>query len=327
MKKIFLFLLILLCFSNTQALKLVSIGDSIPNGYLLEDENESYDNMFAKTLNMVFYEHSYIGMTTKDLLVDLSDEKLIKNIKEADLIFLNVGPNDLLDLITESDYDFSISGDNLVNEANALINYVYSDLEMRIPIVRSRFIENWPQIINTIKKYNPNAKIYVNNIYNPYFGLIIPIKGVDISKLFNLFEETIVSFNEIISGYDDYEIIDVYSILRKGKYLNINLLERNFDPHPNREGHQRIYEEYLKQLCYKVTYQDQIYYVLKGGKLDIEPAHKSFYLFKKWNHDINHITSDVELKEIYIINYKILYYLVPLVIIIIFIFIKIKNRH
>lgn len=340
MKKIILLFLIIFSVTNVKALKLVSIGDSIPNGYLLDNENDSYDNLFAKELNLDFYEYSYIGMTTKNILNDLDKEEVKENIKDADIIFLSVGSNDLLDLITESDYNFidvnyfkdaklnlNYFGDNYADVINNICNTIISDLETKIPAVYNDFKSNWTKIINKIKSYNKSAKIYVNNIYNPYFNIKVPIKDINLTNIIDFFDKTIVFFNEIIENNNNYEIIDVYHLLRKNKFLNINILQNNFDPHPNQKGHQKLYEEYLDKLCYKVTYQDKIYYVIKGEKFEIKPAYKPLHHFKKWNHDINHITSDITLKEIYVLNYKILYYIIPPIFLIIIIFIKIKNRH
>lgn len=340
MKKFILLFLIIFSFSNVNALKLVSIGDSIPNGYLLENENNSYDNLFAKKLNLDFYEHSYIGMTTNDMLKDLETDELKQNIKEANIIFLSIGSNDLLDLITESDYNFidinyfedakiniDLSNENFIQSINDLCNTIINDLKNKMPDVYDNFSKNWSKIINKIKGYNSDIKIYVNNIYNPYFNLYIPIKGLNLSDIINYFDETIQSFNEVIASYNDYEIIDVYHLLRNNKYLNLNILQNNFDPHPNQKGHQKLYEEYLDKLCYKVKYQDKVYYVLKGKGLNIKPAYKPLFQFKKWNHDINHINSNITLKEIYTINPKIFYYIIPPILIIIFLIIKLKNRH
>ena len=104
MKKILLFvLLFILAINSTKALKIVSLGDSIPNGYLLDDSNQSYDNLLANTLNADFYEYSYIGMRSDELLSELDNEELKKNISEADIILINIGANDLLDLLDYAD--------------------------------------------------------------------------------------------------------------------------------------------------------------------------------------------------------------------------------
>ena len=100
MKKIFLFIIVsILMIGNVKALKIVSLGDSVTSGYLLEDETKSYDNLLEDTLDLEYYEYSYIGMRSDDLLNDLEDEELKNNIMDADIVIINIGANDLLDLL------------------------------------------------------------------------------------------------------------------------------------------------------------------------------------------------------------------------------------
>lgn len=311
MKKVLLFILVFSLFMiNVNATKLVSLGDSIPNGYLLKDEEDSFDNRLADTLDLDFYEHSYIGMRSDDLLRDLDIDEVKDNIKDADIIIINIGSNDLLDLfdyLDLSNFDFEIEyGSNPSFDRamiNDMINYIEGFFQNELEGLYLSALEDFkivfPQIIEKIKEYNPNVKIYVNSLYNPFANLSIPLINLDLSYIENFSDNAIKSFNEVINFYDDYTIIDVYNTLDENKYLNIDPLQGKLDPHPNITGHKKIYELYLKELAYKVVYEDEIYYVLKGGKLDIEPEKKKGYKFKKWNYDLNHIDKDITLKAIY----------------------------
>ena len=338
MKKLLLLIFIfLLSIVKVNALKIVSLGDSISSGYLLSDSDESFDNLLASTLGAELYEYSYIGMRSDDLLKDLDDNTVIKEIKTADIIIINTGANDLLDLLDYADLSsvgieieygtipkVEFTQEFITNLKNYLQDFVKNDLKPMSTVAAKDFSTTFPLIINKIKEYNLDAKIYVNNLYNPFFDISVPLLKIDLSEIEKITDDVIESFNDTIYNHDGYVIIDIYNALRNNKYLNVNPLSLSFDPHPNVDGHKKIYELYLKEMCYKVTYDNKDYYILKGDKASIKPKFKFGYSFVKWNYDLNSINDDVVLEATYRFNY--LYIIVPLIVIM-FIVILIKKKH
>ncbi len=335
MKKIVLFVFLsFFMIGNASALKIVSLGDSIPGGVLLEDPNKSYDNRIAETLNAEFYEYSVSGITTNDLLKALDKEEVKENIKDADIVFINIGSGDLLDLT--DDIDFSGFGFNpkdkmdLKNGATEefkkyLVDAFKNKMGSKLEDVLNNFELKFDEFIEKIKTYNPNVKIYVNNAYNPFFSISIPIV-LDLSEIEKGTENAIKKFNDLLNS-DKYTVINIYDILRNNEYLNIDPLNNSFDPHPNLLGHDKIYEQYLKELCYKITYDGKDYYILKGDTFNIEPKEKKGYTFLKWNYDLNKIDKDIELKEVYKKNINYLYFIIPGVLLGIIFVIIIKKKH
>ena len=108
--------------------------------------------------------------------------------------------------------------------------------------------ENKKKILEVIE----NGKAYEK------FKELVKNQGGDLSYIENFSDNAIKSFNEVINSYDDYTIIDVYNTLDENKYLNIDPLQGKLDPHPNITGHKKIYELYLKELAYKVVYEDEM---------------------------------------------------------------------
>ena len=342
MKKVLLFIFIfILTITNVKALKIVSLGDSIPYGYLLEEQTDSYDNRLAKTLKADYYEYSYPGMRSDELLNHLEEEEIASNIKDADIILINIGSNDLLHLLNEIDISsfnidiesgfnsqMNIDKDTLNNIYQYLKDYFEVDLKNKSLEELEKFKVTFPAIIAKIKEYNPNIKIYVDNLYNPFFDISIPLLNYDLDFISDTSDEAIDKFNEVISSNDGYTIINMHDILRNTDYLNINILKASIDPHPNYYGHNQMYEAYLKELCYKVTYGDKVYYVLKGGSLDIKPKEKEGYKFIKWNHDLSKINKDITLKAIYKkkFNYYSLLIVIPFILLLGFVIIKAKKN-
>ena len=331
MKKVlFLIFVSFFMISNVNALKIVSLGDSIPNGHLLEDTSRSYDNRIAETLNAEFYEYSVPGFITDDILKSLDIEEVKENVLDADIIFINTGTGDLLDLTDNLDFKkFDLSGENadLSGFKDYLVSSVVNDMKPKVSEVLDVFSNKFMAVINKIKSYNPNVKIYVNNIYNPFFNISIPLV-LDLSEVQNTIDEAIKTFNDFLKSNDGYQVIDVYSALRNNDYLNIDPLKGSFDPHPNELGNDVLYELYLKELCYKVTYDGKDYYILKGDSFNIEPKEKEGYTFVKWNYDLNKIDKDIELKEVYKKNINYLYFIIPgfvLLLVVVIIIIKKKK--
>ena len=320
MKKILFFIfLFIFMISNVSALKITSLGDSIPNGVLLSDKEKSYDNMIAKTLNAEFYEYSISGMITDDLLEALDLDEVKENIKNSDIIFINIGSGDLLDLTDEIDFTkfgynpeekMDLKNIKATNFKKYLLEIFNEQLKPKVDNVVNTFSNEFNLVIDKIKSYNSKAKIYVNNAYNPFFNISIPVI-LDLSEIENIVDEAIKKFNNILKTNDNYTVIDIYDVLRDNKYLNINPLNNMFDPHPSELGHQKIYEQYLKELCYKITYDGKDYYILKGDKFEMKPKEKEGYSFVKWNYDLDKIDKDIELKEIYKKNINYLYFIIP----------------
>lgn len=328
MKKILILILVtFLYIGSVNALKVVSLGDSIPNGYLLSDSNNSFDNMFADALGADYYEFSYIGMRSDDLLRELEQTELKRNIEDADIIIINIGANDLLDLLDYIDlskvgieYEYGsmpqiyLNSEFINNLKTYLQDFFVNELKPKAVEAANDFAIIFPLIIEKIKKYNPNVRIIVNNLYNPFFNISVPLLKMDLSYIEQTADEAIQSYNDIININSGYEIIDVYNTLRNNNYLNVNPTTLSFDPHPNIKGHRKIYELYLKELCYKVTYDNKDYYVLKNGSIDIKPKKKPGYKFVKWNYDLNNVDKDIELKAIYKFDYL---YIVVLILVVV----------
>ena len=269
MKKILMIILLyFICVVNVNALKIVSLGDSINAGYMLPDSNKSFDNMFADILDAEIYEHSYLGMRSDNLLKELNQNNIKDNIKNADIVIINIGANDLLDLLDYADLSkvgieieygaipqVDLNNKFISNLKTYLQEFVTKDIKPMSDKAISDFSVIFPSIIKKVREYNPNATIIVNNLYNPFFNISIPLLNVDLSEIEKETDRIIDSFNNIINSNNDYTVIDVHGILRDNKYLNINPLSLSFDPHPNIDGHKKIYKLYLKELCYKISYE------------------------------------------------------------------------
>lgn len=232
----------------------VALGDSIAKGYGLKDAGtESYVGRIAQALEGQYSAVRMInlgenGLRSDELLKILTDptnkqhDTYMTAIKNADIITLSIGSNDLLQYVSrETDLDeFKKNGDRLFTQAC------------------EQFEKNIPVIIDAISDNAPQAQLFVNNIYNPCHDISFHISEKIIKNLDEMAEKYIVQINK---GFETEKIQSVFNQKNKGKkkeyflvdvkgafensgekLINMVITWGDIDPHPNKEGHRVIAE-------------------------------------------------------------------------------------
>ena len=239
--------------------KYVAIGDNIS----MEENNDydvSYislikDFLYAVNDNLNYSNLSMEGITSSELLniIDKNKEK----IKDADLITVSIGGNNILNAILRNlNIDESILRNCDEEKFDSIISEYLNSDEIKNEILNevNKFSKDFPNIIKKIKKLAPEAELYVNTLYNP------------INKkcnIYDFFNEQINSINDLIvknnSNYD-YKIIDCYHILNSKEVLNFKVEDGLARIYPNKVGHAMMatqvvsnYEQYVNLEVDKIT--------------------------------------------------------------------------
>lgn len=239
--------------------KYVAIGDNIS----MEENNDydvSYislikDFLYAVNDNLNYSNLSKEGITSSELLniIDKNKEK----IKDADLITVSIGGNNILNAILRNlNIDESILRNCDEEKFDSIISEYLNSDEIKNEILNevNKFSKDFPNIIKKIKKLAPEAELYVNTLYNP------------INKkcnIYDFFNEQINSINDLIvknnSNYD-YKIIDCYHILNSEEVLNFKVEDGLARIYPNKVGHAMMatqvvsnYEQYVNLEVDKIT--------------------------------------------------------------------------
>jgi lysophospholipase L1-like esterase len=138
------------------SIKIVGIGDSLTKGVGDIDE-KGYAGMTVEALknsksisNVSFVDYGVRGDKTDDLLAVLNKEDVRKNIKDADIIFMTIGGNDIVDVLKE---DF--------------LGLKVKDFQEK----RVHYQRNLNKILLTLNELNPNITIYYIGLYNPFEDL------------------------------------------------------------------------------------------------------------------------------------------------------------
>ena len=258
----------------------VSLGDSIPRGYGLTDpQNQSFPSILAESFKgfseTVKFENAAVdGNTSSDLLQLLKSENSPSLLKDADIITVTIGANNLLKPFSAamqkvfenslSDIDFSNMDSSkffavfpqIADDVNSALNSDDFNSEMKkgLDTLKSEL----PLIFSRLKTISPNAKIYITTVYNPYKGLNIRIPNTTSAVMLeNIANVYILQLNDIIkesASKAEIEVVDIYTAFEESTEQLVNAIVSiippvfSFDPHPNQAGHLKIAETYLKAL-------------------------------------------------------------------------------
>ncbi len=237
----------------------VALGDSITTGYGL-DEAQSFAEQIAEqegyTLNDSLASD---GATSTDLLEVVKSEANADTLKNADLITVTIGGNDLMDAlyayladayntqnntgITADDVKASLAGTPSEIPQVAMLSFAASKIpdfpkSTEATTALGAFTTNLTNIIFAIKGNNSSAEIIVVNQYNPYSRLSTG-NLLDLSAL----DSAVQALNTAISSgaTAGYTVADVYTKFKEAESnpcnASVSLPSINLDFHPNATGH------------------------------------------------------------------------------------------
>lgn len=208
-------------------MRAVILGDSIAKGYSADKETEitPYGDLAAEKIagdqgrEWQVDNFAKNGLDSERMNTEiLAREEVLGSVREADVIFITVGSNDLLNEckntvreILNTDTKFKSAGEALkvleealsenpfliVNIIGALNGWDYQSFDTQ-----------WTEIIETVcAEKKEAAEIVVTNIYNPVANMKLP------STMNGTVEDIIGNMNTIIEGYAGeygYAVADVF---------------------------------------------------------------------------------------------------------------------
>lgn len=224
--------LIYILFHNDK-INYLSIGDSLSLGInSYNEESYGYSDYLANylkeknKLNNYSKDFSFADFRIADLQHQLDINQTIKRqgrylsfkkcLREADLVTISIGGNDLLTEINMSTSDISIID------------------EKKLLDIFSKKMKELDDLLKSIRKYN-NRKIILLGYYNPYI-----YKNIVPDRVFAYFDE---EMRKIATNYD-VEFVSIYRIFKN----NNDYLPNPTNIHPSSEGYKAIYLEIVKQL-------------------------------------------------------------------------------
>lgn len=231
--------------TNVISTQYLSLGDSIANGYGLADlQNERYFARITKEFGFTKVDSwAMDGQKSSELLADVNDFVY----KDNQLITISTGANNvlgpampvLMSLVTNPSVGFQTLYSPAFN----------AQLEAGI----AQLGEDLPKIIDKLIETNPDAKIVLLTVYNPFHGAKYKVTmsgaSADID-LGTMAEPYIQGLNNIIRSVAEQKgclIADVYTAFAESQEQVVNVtvdengyITTSYDPHPNAKGHEII---------------------------------------------------------------------------------------
>ena len=250
----------------------VALGDSIADGYGLAEDEQSFPELVAAERG---YELKTVasseGLTSADLLAQLSDKNVAAQVASADVITITVGGNDLMGALY--DYLAAQSGSILTAEKiEAMLTGAGGEIELGgsnpvVALVMGKLADfptseqaasaiktlgtNLAGMVQAIKAANPDVTIVITNQYNPYGHLDATVVAAVVSA----FDQGVKTLNAALQGLATpagVPVADVYALFDASEAAPCNAwvqgTRANLDFHPNALGHKLIAQAVEAQL-------------------------------------------------------------------------------
>ncbi|MGR3741837.1 SGNH/GDSL hydrolase family protein [Companilactobacillus sp. DQM5] len=216
---------------------LVGVGDSLTHGVGDSTNNGGYVNLIKKKIE----KKDNINVNTKNFGVSgetstqidkriITDKNLQKSLKNADIITLTVGGNDLMHILKK--YGLKLTKNEVVNGTD-------------------KFEQNLNTLIENIRRNNSRAPIYLISIYNPF--------GVSLKEV-KYMNTAVKNWNGLSkqTATENYKVyfVDIDSLLtnpkkkvtdKQGEEQNPYLYNKDHF-HPNDEGYKLITNQLYSQM-------------------------------------------------------------------------------
>ncbi|WP_264738303.1 SGNH/GDSL hydrolase family protein [Cytobacillus firmus] len=215
---------------------IAAVGDSLTQGVGDSTERGGYVPYLEMSLekdksvqDAVFYNFGVRGNRSDQLLKKLGTEEVKDVVKSADAVIITIGGNDVMKVVREN----------------------FSNLKLRaFAKEKKTYEQNLIDVLDAIKEVNPNSKIVLIGLYNPFLKWFS-----EITEINDILEDWNGTSQTILKNYPGTYFVEIDDIFEN---TDDNLLYTDYF-HPNDKGyeliagrvHQILTEEVLKEIPYK----------------------------------------------------------------------------
>ena len=221
----------------------VAIGDSLTKGVGDSTNQGGFVPLLAQSLTnetgLEFKAINYgvAGNTSSQILTRMQEKKEIrKDLKQAQLLTITVGGNDLRKAILEDTSNLDLGSFDKPSKT---------------------YVKNLKQIIELARKDNPDLPIYVVGIYNPLY-----LNFPDLTELQTLVDQWNQRTEDTLSAYQGVYFVPINDLLYKGIDGKSGVTESELGKetvtndalydedsfHPNNTGYEIIKEAVLEKI-------------------------------------------------------------------------------
>lgn len=217
------------------------IGDGIAAGSGLGENEKSYTQIISKASGKTITDETNSSYKTADVLELVKTDKLKEEISQNDIIIISVGSNDIIEPVLET---VSKMGCKTLSEAAEKISVSSDEVKALYENLTSEKIDiedGIEEIYETVKTANPNARIVVQNIYNP-LDINVQKLTVKLSTMkVTLESDVLKEINEVIADLDGAYVADISTKFSGNADFYTNC--ENLDAMPVQAGHIAIAAE------------------------------------------------------------------------------------
>ncbi|SDQ11574.1 SGNH/GDSL hydrolase family protein [Virgibacillus salinus] len=209
-------------FTNKEA-HVAAIGDSLTQGVGDKVVDGGYIGILDNTINkdnqlVTFENYGKRGNRSSQLLKRLEQPEIAQSVKEADIVLITIGANDIMQVVKENFSDLTIK-----------------DFSQE----RIAYKERLKIIFERIKDLNSDADIYLLGFYNPFEKYF-----KDLEELGMIVENWNNTGKNVTEQYENATFIPTVDLFED---TDKNLIaDDNF--HPNHLGYQRIAKRVLEHI-------------------------------------------------------------------------------
>ncbi|RZI48757.1 SGNH/GDSL hydrolase family protein [Lactococcus kimchii] len=221
--------------SASKTLIYTALGDSLTEGVGDATGQGGFVPLFAKNIengtndSVVSQNFGKAGDTSTQIYNRmLKQEKIQAGLKKADIITITVGGNDVLKVIRDN------------------VTKLSTMREKDFVKPEAAYQKRVKKLLDTIRKDNPKAQIYVLGIYNPFY-----INFPDLTVMQNVIDDWNQATKEVIAKENKVYFVPINDLLYKGtgttqaveadsssSSVENNLLYTGDHFHPNNTGYQ-----------------------------------------------------------------------------------------
>lgn len=221
--------------SASKTLIYTALGDSLTEGVGDATGQGGFVPLFAKNIengtndSVVSQNFGKAGDTSTQIYNRmLKQEKIQAGLKKADIITITVGGNDVLKVIRDN------------------VTKLSTMREKDFVKPEAAYQKRFKKLLDTIRKDNPKAQIYVLGIYNPFY-----INFPDLTVMQNVIDDWNQATKEVIAKENKVYFVPINDLLYKGtgttqaveadsssSSVENNLLYTGDHFHPNNTGYQ-----------------------------------------------------------------------------------------
>ncbi|WP_428910511.1 SGNH/GDSL hydrolase family protein [Niallia sp. Krafla_26] len=212
--------------NGTRELTVLALGDSLTRG-TGDETGQGYVGMVTTQLkeeldNVFVHNLGISGQTSTQLLKQLSEKNIIRQVEQADVILMTIGGNDLFQ-----------GGETLSN----------LDFE-NIKSLQEQYLKNLEQIFTTIRNHNEQGTVFILGLYNPFIELDPTNVTNEVVRGWNYSTETLTGKFEKVVFVPTFDLFQ----LSVNDYLYTDYF------HPNQAGYELIGE----RLAPLITWEKEV---------------------------------------------------------------------